>query len=120
MDTRQLKTLLAIASHGTFARAADRVGLTPSAVSQQIQALELELNVPLFDRSSRPPELTPQGAQVLELAKHMLQLEENVKASLKGEHVAGTLMLGSVRSSALNLLPRAIVKMRSQYPELKS
>lgn len=120
MDTRQLRTLLAIASHGTFAQAAGIVGLTPSAVSQQVNALEIELRTTLFDRSSRPPKLTPQGVQVLEVAKSILQLEEDTKASLRGDQVAGTLMLGSVRSSALNLLPKAIVWIRAQYPQLKT
>lgn len=120
MDTRQLKTLLAIKSHGTFAQAADVVGLTPSAVSQQIQALEDELRTTIFDRSSRPPKITPEGLQVIEMAQDILRREEDTKASLRGDQVAGTLMLGSVRSSALNLLPRAMVQMRQRYPELKS
>ena len=59
MDTRQLKTLVAIDTHGTFAHAADVVRLTPSAVSQQIQALEQELGITIFDRTARPPKLTP-------------------------------------------------------------
>ncbi|PLX35643.1 MAG: LysR family transcriptional regulator [Hyphomicrobiales bacterium] len=120
MDTRQMKTLVAIATSGTFAQAGEIVGLTPSAVSQQIQALELEFGVPLFDRSSRPPKITPQGLQILEMANEILQMEGDTKASLRGDRIAGTLMLGSVRSSALNLLPKAIVQMRAQYPELKT
>lgn len=120
MDTRQLKTLVAIVTHGTFAKAGDVVGLTPSAVSQQVHTLEMELGAQLFDRTSRPPTLTPQGMQVLEMARNILRQEEDVKASLKGEKIAGTLIIGSVRSSALNLLPRAIVQMRTQYPQLKT
>lgn len=54
MDTRQLRTLLAIVQHGGFAKAAEAVHITPSAVSQQIQALEQELDATLFERSSRP------------------------------------------------------------------
>lgn len=119
MDTRQLKTLLAIQSHGTFVHAADVVGLTPSAVSQQVHALEEELRVIIFDRSSRPPRITPEGLQVLEMARDILRREEDTKASLRGDQIAGTLMLGSVRSSALNLLPRALVQMRQRYPDLK-
>lgn len=119
MDSRQFRTLVAIATKGTFAQAADTVGLTPSAVSQQIHALEQELGVTLFDRSSRPPKLTAHGRQVLELARDVLQLEEDTKASLRGDWFAGTLMLGSVRSSALNLLPAAIVEIRNRYPLLK-
>jgi len=120
MDTRQLKTFLMIATHGTFARAAEIVGLTPSAISQQIQALETELNTTLFVRSSRPPKLTPQGLQVLEMAKEILQTEADTKADLRGERITGTLMLGSVRSSALNLIPKAIVRLRTKYPGIKS
>lgn len=120
MDTRQLKTLVAISTHGTFARAADIVGLTPSAVSQQIHALEQELNISLFERTSRPPKMTPQGLQALEMAKDILRLESDTKSSLKGDRIAGTLMLGAVRTSALNLLPKAIVMMRGLYPELKT
>ncbi|MFV0408374.1 MAG: LysR family transcriptional regulator [Paracoccus sp. (in: a-proteobacteria)] len=120
MDTRQLKTLIAISTHGTFARAADIVGLTPSAVSQQVHALEQELNTQLFERSSRPPKLTPHGLQVLEMAKDILRLEDDTKSSLKGDRISGTLMLGSVRSSALNLLPQAIVMMRDLFPDLKT
>ena len=119
MDTRQLKTLLAIHSHGTFAQAADLVGLTPSAVSQQVHALEEELRVTIFDRSKRPPRITPDGLQVVEMAEDILRRAEDAKASLRGDQIAGTLMLGSVRSSALNLLPRAMVQMRGRYPDLK-
>ena len=57
---------------------------------------------------------------MLEVARNILQLEDDTKASLRGDRIAGTLMLGAVRSSALNLLPRAIVQMRIQYPRLKT
>ncbi|WP_269101871.1 LysR substrate-binding domain-containing protein [Mangrovicoccus ximenensis] len=115
-----MKTVLAIRAHGTFANAADVVGLTPSAVSQQIQALEAELGVRIFERTSRPPKLTSEGMQVLEMAEDILRIAEDTKASLGGDRVAGMLMLGSVRSSALNLLPRAIVRMNRDYPELRT
>ena len=120
MDTRQLRSLIAIATHGTFARAAEVVHLTPSAVSQQIQALEQELNVLLFERSSRPPKLTPHGLQTIEMAREILRLADDTKSSLRGDRISGTLMLGSVRSSALDLLPAAIVQMRNRYPNLKT
>lgn len=119
MDTRQLNTIMAIVAHGTFARAADVVGLTPSAVSQQVQALEQELGVRIFERASRPPNPTSAGMQVFEMAKEILRIVDNTKASLSGDRISGTLMIGSVRSSALNLLPKAIVQMRRAYPDLK-
>lgn len=119
MDTRQLRTLISIGTHGSFAKAAEVVHLTPSAVSQQIQALETELGVALFERSSRPPKLTPQGLQVIEMARDILRMEADTKASLRGDRIAGTLMLGTVRTSGLGLLPRTISQMRTEYPALK-
>jgi DNA-binding transcriptional LysR family regulator len=95
------------------------VHLTPSAVSQQVHALEDELQVTLFDRGTRPPSITPDGLQVIEMARDILRREEDTKASLRGDQIAGTLLLGSVRSSALNLLPSAMVQMRQRYPDLK-
>lgn len=120
MDTRQLKTLISIWKHGTFAKAAADVCLTPAAVGQQISALEQELNISLFDRSSRPPKLTPQGLQTVEMANQILRLEEDTKLSLKGDLVSGTFVIGAVRSSALNLLPAAMVEMKKDYPSLKT
>lgn len=78
MDTRQLKTFIAIAEHGTFAKAAEAVGLTPSAVSQQMQALELEVNGELFDRSSRPITLNGHGLQMLEAARTLVRDADNI------------------------------------------
>lgn len=119
MDTRQLRTLLAIVQHGSFAKAAEVVHITPSAVSQQVQALELEFGVLLFERRSRPPALTSQGAQVVEMAQDVLRRIDEAQTTLSGNQVSGTLMLGSVRSSALGVLPRAIMKIRRRYPLLK-
>ena len=100
MDTRQLKTLVAIAEHGTFSRAAERVLLTPSAVSQQIHALEQEVGVPLFNREKRPPTLNLQGLQLLETAKQILGLVDEVKGAIEGKRTTGTLNIGAVRTSA--------------------
>lgn len=119
MDTRQLKTLVAIADQGTFAKAARAVNLTPSAVSQQMQALERELDVVLFDRSSRPPSLNAKGLQFLETAHSILQIVEDSAATISGRSVTGTLNIGSIRTSTIEILPRAIVSLRESFPRLK-
>lgn len=119
MDMRQLKTLLAIVQHRSFSRAAEAVHITPSAVSQQIRALEADLGVTIFERSIRPPALTAHGAQVVEMAQDMLRREEEARTVLSGHAQEGTLLLGSVRSSALAVLPRAITRMRLAFPRLK-
>lgn len=119
MDIRQLKTLIAIAEHGTFAKAADAVGLTPSAVSQQIQALESEVRTELFDRSTRPITLNSQGLQMLEAAQVLVRSADDIVDAISGRAISGTFTIGSVRSSALSLLPRAIIELKNDFPELK-
>lgn len=119
MDTRQLKTFIAIAEYGTFAKAADAVGLTPSAVSQQIQALEMEVRGELFDRSTRPITLNGHGLQMLEAARTLVRDADNIIDAISGRAISGTFTIGSVRSSALSLLPSAIVALKANYPDLR-
>lgn len=119
MDTRQLKTLTAIARTGSFVRAAELVNLTPSAVSQQIQALEAEVGTILFDRSSRPPTLTPAGMQMVSLAEEVIRIADTTVDAIKGTTISGSLSLGSVRTSALGLLPNAITRLNALYPKLR-
>ncbi len=65
MSIRQLKTLLAVADAGSFAAAAERLGLTQSAVSAQIRNLEADIGAVLFDRSRKPPTLSEAGRALL-------------------------------------------------------
>ncbi|MCE7029617.1 LysR substrate-binding domain-containing protein [Jiella avicenniae] len=116
---RQLQTLIAIADHGTFARAAEVVHITPSAVSQQILALENEIGVPLFNRETRPPTLNLQGMQLLETARSILRQIQDTRAVITEGRTIGSFSIGSVRTSAIGLLPLAIVSLRKAYPELK-
>lgn len=118
MDTKQLKTLLAIEQHGGFAAAAQAVNITASAVSQQINALEAELGVILFDRSHRPPMLTAKGSEMLRSARAILQILTETKTSLTGTQVRGTLAFGSLRTGANFLVPKALASLRTTYPEI--
>lgn len=119
MDTRQLKTLLAIAETGSFARAAQQVALTPSAVSQQIQALESEIGVSLFNRQSRPPTLTSAGQQMVRAAAELVRAAENAIDAVSGRRIIGTFSVGSVRTSAIGLLPQAISRLAANHPDLR-
>lgn len=119
MDLRQLKTLLAVIEKGSFSAAAEMVHLTVSAVSQQIQSLEQEVGAPLFDRSSRPPSLTVAGQQLSDAARDIISITDNAIDAISGNRVLGTLSLGSVRTSALSLLPRAVVPLNARHPELR-
>ena len=72
MSLKALRTLVTIARHGTFARAADLLSLTPSAVSLHIKTLEDELQVTLFDRSRRQVALTEAGQLAVARAETIL------------------------------------------------
>lgn len=117
--SRQLKTLLAIVETGSFARAANRVALTPSAVSQQIQALENEVGVSLFNRENRPPTLTAAGQQMVEAAAELVRAAENAIDAISGRRIVGKFVIGSVRTSAIGLLPQAVSRVVANHPGLK-
>ncbi|MGL6157267.1 MAG: LysR family transcriptional regulator, partial [Ralstonia mannitolilytica] len=71
---RFLRTFVAVARHGSFAAAAERVALTQAAVSLQMRALEAELRRDLFDRSGRTVTLNARGRALLPQAEHLLAL----------------------------------------------
>lgn len=118
MDTRQLETFLAVVQQGGFAAAARAVNLTPSAVSQQISALEAELKADLFDRSRRPPVLTTKGAEVLNSARAILRIVTETKSTLTGGDVRGTLAIGTLRTGGSSIVPRALADLSAAYPGL--
>lgn len=116
---RELKTFVAVARHGTFAAAGQRVGLTQSAVSAQMRVLEQALGQRLFDRSGRSAELNAAGRHALPLAEQMLALYAEM-ASPAGE-LRGELRVGAIASVQTGLLPQALPRFRQQAPgvELK-
>ena len=78
MDTRQLAALCAVVERGSFSQAAESLGVTQSAVSQAVRALEQRLGVALIDRSGRRAEPTPEGRAVLARAQRILALERDM------------------------------------------
>ena len=76
MEFELLRSFVAVAECGGFHRAAERLNLTQSTVSQQIKRLELETKRPLFRRTTRTVALTDDGEMLLGDARRLLQLEE--------------------------------------------
>ncbi|MEO1190989.1 MAG: LysR family transcriptional regulator [Pseudomonadota bacterium] len=117
MELRPLRSLVAIADQGSFAAAADRLGLTQSAISLQIKALEEQHGQTLFDRSHRPPILTEAGRQLVVEARHILVLYDRLFA--RGDAVvAGELTLGAVPTALGSILPPALAALRARHPQL--
>ncbi len=119
MGVRRLKTLIAIAERGTFARAARSVSLTPAAVSQQMKALEEELGVTLFDRSKRPPELNPAGYALVPKARDLIIRYEALKPALGGVmDIVENLTVGTVPTTITGVMPRALKALQKNYDNL--
>ena len=113
MDIRTLYTLIAIADCGSFAEAGNRIGLSLSAVSMQVRALEEELEIAIFDRSRRPPVLTDAGLALVHRARDLIAHWESMSAALKKGTGAGLLKLGSVHTCASGV-PLALRHLQKQ------
>jgi len=116
----QLRILKAIAAEGSFKRAADSLYVSQPAVSLQVQNLERQLDVPLFDRGGRRAQLTEAGHLLLSYGDRILSLcEETCRAIEDLQNLqGGTLIVGASQTTGTYLLPRMIGVFRKQYPEV--
>lgn len=119
MSLKALRTLVTIARHGTFARAADVLSLTPSAVSLHIKTLEDELQVALFDRSRRQVVLTEAGQLAVARAESILAAYDELADTLAcGPSLRGRLRIGAIHTVLARRLPKALVWIKANHPEL--
>lgn len=116
----QLRILKAIAAEGSFKRAADSLYVSQPAVSLQVQNLERQLDVPLFDRGGRRAQLTEAGHLLLSYGDRILTLcEETCRAIEDLQNLqGGTLIVGASQTTGTYLLPRMIGQFRQQYPDV--
>jgi DNA-binding transcriptional LysR family regulator len=116
----QLRILKAIASEGSFKRAADSLYVSQPAVSLQVQNLERQLDVPLFDRGGRRAQLTEAGHLLLGYGDKILSLcQETCRALEDLQNLqGGTLIVGASQTTGTYLLPRMIGMFRQKYPDV--
>lgn len=116
----QLRILKAIAAEGSFKRAADSLFVSQPAVSLQVQNLERQLNVPLFDRGGRRAQLTEAGHLLLTYGEKILSLcQETCRAIEDLQNLqGGTLIVGASQTTGTYLLPRMIGMFRQKYPDV--
>ena len=94
MNINQLNYFIAVAEHHSFTKAANQYYVSQTAITQQIHALEEQMNVTLFDRTCRPIELTPAGKVFLIEAKAIV---DRMNIALGRVHDASTGLVGSLR-----------------------
>lgn len=119
MSLRALRTLVAIAEHGSFAAAARAVNLSQSAVSTQMRGLEGELKVRLFDRSKRPPALNKAGQALVGKARELIAAYEDIQGAVAASGaIEGRIRLGAVGTTLTGILPAVLTVIRERYPNL--
>jgi DNA-binding transcriptional LysR family regulator len=120
MNTQQLESFVQVAENLNFARAAEALNITQSAVSRQIRSLEEELGTKLLHRSTRNVALTPAGISFLNDAKEILLKLELSAQKLKNHSSANIeiLSIGCINESYLPFLTGLLRKCREQLPEI--
>ncbi|WP_171209861.1 MULTISPECIES: LysR family transcriptional regulator [unclassified Ruegeria] len=119
MTIRQLRTLVAIADTRTFGEAANVIHVTHAAISQQMQALEAQLDIELFDRSTRTPKLTPAAHLIVAKARTLVDAYDNlVPSALEDGGLKGIITLGTLRTTLTGLTPKAMAALKSKWPEI--
>lgn len=117
LDTVLLRTFLEIVDSGSFATAAERLSLTPSAVSGHMRRLEQIAGASLLARTTRRLELTQAGGTLYAYGRNILDLEREARAKLRGTPLRGRLRIGASEDFAGAWLPQVLQRFRQWNPE---
>lgn len=116
MNLNALRSLIRVDEVQSFSKAADIENMTLSALSMQMKALEETLNATLFDRSFRPPKVTPLGKTVAQHARRVLQAKRAlVEACADTGQLSGRFRLGFIPSASVRILPTFLRLARARH-----
>ena len=116
----EMRAFVVLAESGSLQRAAERLFLTPSAVTRQIQRLEAALKTPLLDRRVKPARITTEGRAVLERGRQLLRIMDDLKASgAKDAEPSGIFRVGLSYMLAQPSLVASIQRLTSRFPRLQ-
>lgn len=120
LDVRRLRLLRDLAHLGTIAAVAQAHTYSPSAVSQQLAALQREAGVPLLERTGRGVTLTPAGTALVQHTETVLAALEAASATLAAARsgLRGTVRIGAFPTAVRTLLPAALVALGREHPAL--
>jgi len=116
----QLKYVLAVAEHQNFTKAAQKTFVTQPTLSMQIQKLEEELDIIIFDRSKKPIELTSVGRKIVTQARNIVIESERMQDVVDQEKgfIGGEFKLGIIPTIMPTLLPMFLKNFTSKYPKV--
>jgi DNA-binding transcriptional LysR family regulator len=121
LDWDRVRIFYTVAEAGSFTKAGDALGLSQSAVSRQIGALERELKSPLFHRHTRGLILTEQGEMLFQAAREMTQRLERTRSQLSEtrERPSGELKVTATRGLGGHWLAPRLAEFLDQYPDIR-
>ncbi len=120
MDFFELNAFLTLSKTLHFAKTAEKVNLSPSALSRLISRLEEEAGCPLLERSKREASLTEQGRQFAKFAETCLQQKEDVFTRFHApeDRITGTLRVYASVTACYSIVPPFLQKVAEQFPDL--
>jgi DNA-binding transcriptional LysR family regulator len=119
LDPDLLRSFVTIAETGSATRAAERVGRTQSAISMQMKRLEEILGHQLFERGARGLVPTVKGVWLLERARNLLALNEEIITAFRAPPMVGQVRLGSPDDYALQWLPGILARFAATHPGIE-
>lgn len=119
LDLELLRTFIAVVDHHGFAQAGAQLARTQSSVTQQMQRLEQQVGVSLFEKRGRQKQLTEAGQQLLRHARQMLTLNDEALNSLRENSLSGVLRIGSPHDIADTILPPILSHIARSAPRLR-
>ena len=125
MEFRNITTFLSVAELKSFSKAASKLGYSQSNVSLQIRQLELELGVPLFERTGKSICITEAGQDFLFYANEIQRLNHQalntvrIPKEKKNQDICGQLRIGSIESIATAILPDLLADFHRLYPQIQ-
>lgn len=118
LDLEALQTLVAISQYETFASAAEHLHKTQSAVTQQMQRLEAQIGVPLFEKQGRNKHLSAHGQKLVRYARHMLTINDEALRAVQDTQLEGILRIGSPHDVAETILPTLLSQIAQHSPQI--
>jgi len=121
MTITQLHYVLAVAEHKNFTKAAQKVFVTQPTLSMQIQKLEEELEITIFDRTKKPIQLTEVGQKIVQQARNIVNESDRIKDIVDQQKgfIGGIFRLGVIPTIMPTLLPMFIGNFMKKFPKVK-